>query len=114
MMTLRRSLAQGARPLVAYLWDMWAELATEFSNLFDLQQDADTAHALNRVARAAAYDSQMLRHAACANSSSEVEWLLYAAMMTDVAKKCYCLERAGDQPNQRRGAPRPGQARLAR
>ena len=94
MMTLRRSLARGARPLVASLWDAWAALATAFNNLFDVQQDADTARAADRVVRAAMYDSQVLRHAAFANAPDEVEWLLYAAMMTDVAKKRYCLERA--------------------
>ena len=94
MTTLSRSLARGARPLVAYLRDAWAELATAFRNLFDMQQDADTAQATDPVTRAAGYDSQVLRHAAFANSSNEVEWLLYAAMMTDAAKKRYCLERA--------------------
>ena len=93
MTTLSRSLARGARPLVAYLRDAWAELATAFRNLFDVQQDADTAQATESVA-CAVYDSQVLRHAAFANSSNEVEWLLYAAMMTDAAKKRYCLERA--------------------
>jgi hypothetical protein len=47
-----------------------------------------------RRARAAAYDSQVLRHAVHANSPNEVDWLLTAAIVTDAAKRRYCLERA--------------------
>jgi hypothetical protein len=47
-----------------------------------------------RRARAAAYDSQVLRHAARANSAEEMDWLLAAAIVTDAAKRRYCLERA--------------------
>jgi hypothetical protein len=39
-------------------------------------------------------DSQILRRAVHINSSDEVDWLLYAARLTDPAKRRYCLERA--------------------
>ena len=39
-------------------------------------------------------DSQILRRAVHMNSSDEVDWLLYAAILTDSAKRRYCLERA--------------------
>ena len=93
-MTLTRSLASGGYRLLASLWNGWADLATHVGILFAWQQDADTARVAQAVARAAAYDAQVLRHAAYANSPHEVDWLLYAAMMTGAAKKRYCLERA--------------------
>ncbi len=94
MTTLKRSLLPSAHQLRAYLWNGWARLATRFGSLFDWQEDLDTDRAADTVARAAAYDSQVLRHAAFANSPHEVDWLLYAALMTDAAKQRYCLERA--------------------
>jgi hypothetical protein len=39
-------------------------------------------------------DSQILRRAVHINSSDEIDWLLYAAIVTDAAKRRYCLERA--------------------
>ena len=39
-------------------------------------------------------DSQILRRAVHMNSSNEIDWLLYAAILTDPAKRRYCLERA--------------------
>jgi hypothetical protein len=39
-------------------------------------------------------DSQILRRAVHINSSDEIDWLLYAAVLTDPAKRRYCLERA--------------------
>jgi hypothetical protein len=44
--------------------------------------------------QAAIADAQTLRRAIHANSSDEVDWLLYAAVLTDPAKRRYCLERA--------------------
>jgi len=44
--------------------------------------------------QAATDDERMLRRAVHANSASEVDWLLYAAILTDPAKRRYCLERA--------------------
>jgi hypothetical protein len=57
-------------------------------------------------ARAASYDSQVLRHAVHANSPHEADWLLTAAIVTDPAKRRYCLERAlainpGSEPARR-------------
>ena len=92
--TLKRSLPFGAHRLRAYLGTGWADVATRCGNLVDGEQDTDTARATEAVARAAAYDAQVLRHAAFANSPHEVDWLLYAAIMTDATKQRYCLERA--------------------
>lgn|SRR5690242_6712225 len=39
-------------------------------------------------------DARMLRRAVHANSSDEVDWLLYAAILANPAKRRYCLERA--------------------
>ena len=39
-------------------------------------------------------DARVLRGAVHANSADEVDWLLYAAILTDPAKRRYCLERA--------------------
>jgi hypothetical protein len=94
MTTLRRSPPPGAHRLRAYLGTGWADVATRFGNLFAWEQDTDTARATEAAARAAAYDSQVLRHAAFANSPHEVDWLLYAAILTDATKQRYCLERA--------------------
>jgi hypothetical protein len=44
--------------------------------------------------QAAIDDAPVLRRAVHANSSDEVDWLLYAAILTDPAKRRYCLERA--------------------
>ncbi len=94
MTMLSRALRFNTHRLLAYLRDVWADLVTELSSLVGVQQDADTARTADAVLRAAAYDSQVLRHAALANSPHEVDWLLYAAMLTGAAKKRYCLERA--------------------
>ena len=47
-----------------------------------------------RAQRAADYDSQVLRQAVHTNSPHELDWLLTAAIITDAAKRRYCLERA--------------------
>jgi hypothetical protein len=47
-----------------------------------------------RLARVRAYDAQVIRRAVDANSPNEVDWLLYTSMITDEAKRRYCLERA--------------------
>jgi hypothetical protein len=91
MTTLKQSQTFGARRLIAHLWQVYSGLAVRFGSLHRPQQEARPAQA---AARAAAYDSQVLRHAVCANSLHEVDWLLYAAMMTGAAKRRYCLERA--------------------
>lgn len=68
---------------------------------------ADTAVGQEeRNARAAEYDSRVLRQAVHANSSREADWLLTAAILTDAAKRRYCLERAltinpGSEPARR-------------
>ncbi|NWF78862.1 MAG: hypothetical protein HXY37_02310 [Chloroflexi bacterium] len=41
-----------------------------------------------------AYESQVLRQAVYTNSPYALDWLVYASIMTDPAKRRYCLERA--------------------
>jgi hypothetical protein len=55
-------------------------------------QEADLDAA--RLAQAREYDARIIRRAVYVNSSEEVDWLLYASMITDPAKRRYCLERA--------------------
>lgn len=55
-------------------------------------QEAEVHEA--QSARVQAYDSQVIRRAVSLNSPNEVDWLLYASIITDRAKRRYCLERA--------------------
>ena len=82
----------GTQRLIAHLWHVCAGFVARFSTLFDPRPDVVAAH--SEAADAVSSDSQMLRQAVFASSPHEVDWLLYAAMMTDTAKQRYCLERA--------------------
>src|SRR5690606_29263089 len=77
---------------MASLWRECAALAAQVASGQRPRQDATVARQAS--IRAAAYDSQVLRHAVLTNSPDEVYWLLCAAMLTDAAKRRYCLERA--------------------
>jgi hypothetical protein len=48
----------------------------------------------SRFVRAQVYDAQVIRRAVDTNSPNEVDWLLYASIITDQAKRRYCLEHA--------------------
>jgi|GEM_PF-5316256 len=45
-------------------------------------------------AKIALDESRLLRQAVAAKSAYEIDWLIYAALVTDRAKRRYCLERA--------------------
>jgi len=89
---VRRGLAQlwqGARAALIQLCTVAAEdlFPAGTARMSDSIRDAQ--HRL-----AAIDDAHVLRRAVHANSSDEVDWLLYAAILTDPAQRRFCLERA--------------------
>jgi ABC-type antimicrobial peptide transport system ATPase subunit len=89
----------GVRPGVAQLWraarTRFIRLCTAVAEEILNGEAIRTSHSLQDAQRQVAIaDAQVLRRAVRANFSNEVDWLLCAAILTDPAKRRYCLERA--------------------
>jgi hypothetical protein len=82
-------LWQGARAALMQLCSVVAEdlFLVDTARMSDSTGDAQRR-------QAAIDDARVLRRAVYANSSNEIDWLLYAAILTDPAKRRFCLERA--------------------
>jgi ABC-type antimicrobial peptide transport system ATPase subunit len=59
-----------------------------------LRGDTSASDAARRARAAQAYDAQIIRRAVALNSPDEVDWLLCASIITDEAKRRFCIERA--------------------
>jgi hypothetical protein len=87
----RRSLAQLWERVYVELKRLCTTVATDL-----LQGDAMNMPDSTRDAQRQAVidDARILRRAVRANFSDEIDWLLCAAILTNPAKRRYCLERA--------------------
>jgi hypothetical protein len=89
----------GVRQGVAQLWrtarTRFMHFCTAFAEELLNREAKPTPDSLHDAQRQAAIaDAQVLRRAVRAHFSDEVDWLLCAAILTDPAKRRYCLERA--------------------
>ncbi len=83
------SIGTGIQQSIRHIGDVivaWLRQQMTVSQAATLQE--------SRLARMRAYDAQVIRRAVNANSPNEADWLLYTSMITDAAKRRYCLERA--------------------
>jgi hypothetical protein len=80
--------------VLRYVWPRFARIHLDFGRLSRRRATPAPIKPPADAARVAAYDSSVLRHAVYHNSPEEIDWLLHAAILTDTAKRRYCLERA--------------------
>jgi len=88
---IRHGVAQLWRAARSQFLRLCAAVAEEIRHS-QTMPTSDSRHDARR--QAAIADSQVLRRAVRANFSNDVDWLLCAAILTDPAKRRYCLERA--------------------